>query len=138
MFSHKKRVKIAAKAGVPSGKFPVVPLTQEHAAILSQINSPWFEPLDPANTGIPREEALWHALRSATEAHVAEYVFVVSRPAAESRAVLARGRSHFTEAAMDFALKFVCREDLGKIVAGGALSVLIPVRPAAEFRSSQN
>ena len=120
MFSSKSRVKIKANPGRPTGGFPVVPLTQEHAAILSEIDSPWVSVLNPANSGIPAEMVLRNALKSITEAQMVEYVFVVSRPAAESRAVLARGRGHFTEAATDYALKFICREDLKKIVANPA------------------
>ena len=105
MFS-KKRSKNTSSAGRPSCKFPTLPLTPEHKAVLSEIGSPWVALVDPANSGILKEEIFRNALRSATEAQVAEFVFVVGRPATESSAVLCRGRRYFTEAAMSYALSF--------------------------------
>jgi len=136
MFLHKKRVKSEAPAGRPSGKFPIVPFTHEHAAVLSKINSPWFAPLDPVNAGIPGDEVLRNALRSATAAQVAEYVFVVSRPAAQSMALLVRGHSRFTQAAMDYTVKFICPADLEKIVANNASLVVGTIRTPAESPSN--
>jgi hypothetical protein len=138
MFSRKlKRAKIKVKAARPSGSFPLVPLTHDHCAILSKINSPWFSPLDPSNRGIPGEEVLRNALKSVTEAQVAEFVFVRSRPAAESRAVLARGRTIFTEIATDHLLKWICRADLEKIIANGMIALAGTIRtPQARSRSN--
>lgn len=137
MFSRKKRARSEAEAPVPSASFPTVPFTPEHRAMLSEINSPWSEIVDPANKIIRRQEVSRKILSFATEAQIAEVVFVVSRPVAESKAVLARGRSHFTEAAMAYALKFVFRAGIKRIIAERApLLVDKACRVAAESRSN--
>ena len=105
--------------------------------MLSEINSPWSEVVDPANKSIREQGVCRKILSFATEAQVAEAVFVVSRPAAESKAVLARGRSHFTEVAMAYALKFVFRAGIERIIAERAprLADKMPT-VAAESRSN--
>jgi hypothetical protein len=137
MFSRKKRAKDKANPKRRTGSFPRVPFTREHAAILKELNLPWFAALDPANAGM-REAALRNALRSVTEAQMAEFVFIVSRPAAESKAVLALGRRTFTEDAMDYALKFICRADLQKIVADDAPLVVAATHTPSESHPNSN
>ncbi len=129
MFSRKTRTKKKRMAEAPSGRFPVVPLTLEHVDILREINSPWFSVHDPGNSGIPRREALRNALKSATSAQVAEFIFLISRPAAESRAVLEHGRSQFAQAASDYCATVICREGLDQILSNDAALVIgrIPV-----------
>jgi len=71
-----------------------------------------------------------------TETQLAEYVFVVSRTAADSEAALARGRGEFAKAAMDYTLRLISRENLAKIVANGAPAIVSAIRQACATRDN--
>ena len=60
------------------------------------------------------------ALKTASVDRVAEFAFVVSRPAAESKAVLDRGRSEFTEAARQFMRKSLSPDAIKQLFANEA------------------
>ena len=116
-----------------------MPFTREHWGILSEINSPWAPMLAQVKPGVPMEGPFRKALKSATETEVAEFVFIMSRSPVESKAVLARGRNHFKETAMSYALKFVYPAGIERFASDNA-SLLLDAIPAvaSEPRSNPN
>jgi len=106
-----------------------VPITLDHLAILSKLQSPWARALG-CSLAVPQTEsraAFKGALTTVTELELAEFVFVISRSAAESEDLLSRGRAAFSETAMGFALKQISREALAAIVADEAKLLIASV-----------
>lgn len=140
MFWKKKRMTRPGLAAKPA-TFDAGQLTLEHVGILKAISSPWSEAnrelilirRTPANA----EAAFKRAFRGLTVAHLAEYRFVTSHPAAESRALLIRGRSEFTKAAMAFVETMLPLGTLSQLVAdGGALLIPTMVKHTSSVPST--
>ena len=114
-----------ADRGLP-GQFHPVDMTPEHLVLLSEIKSPWFALYKGGSDG-ERIDRFRNVLKSVSVAEIAEFTFVGSRPAAETRAVLARGRSVFSDAAMRFILTVLSLPTLQQIASHPELlSATIP------------
>jgi hypothetical protein len=99
-----------------------------HLAILEEIASPWTQASrqlgDAPRTHANVEAAFRRAFRGITDVQLAEYVFVTSRPPAESRAILTRGRGEFSKAALAVLKTMISSETVSHLVADdGALLV---------------
>ena len=105
-------------------------LTKEHCELLREISSPWSEVSRLLAGGkLTRarvETAVRRAFKGITIVQLAEFTFVTTRPAAVSRAMLAKGRGEFSAAASDVLSRKISQKAIAGIVANdGAL--LLPV-----------
>lgn len=124
----KRKHKTGGQSTIGAGTFGAGQLTFAQLAILEEIASPWVEASlrlrDAPRTHDNVEAAFRRAFRGITEVQLAEYVFVTSRPAAESRAVLTRGRGEFTKAALAALKTMIPSQPISHLVADdGALLV---------------
>jgi hypothetical protein len=92
-----------------------------HLAILEEIASPWTQAArqlrDTPRTHANVEAAFRREFRGITQVQLAEYVFVTSRPPAESREILSRGRGEFAKAALTALQTMLSSEVISALVA---------------------
>ncbi len=107
---------LTAPASVRVGRFEVREITLGLMAILDSIDSPFLRPGAPAS--LPR---------------FAESLFAMTRPSAETRRLLARGREAFSAAAAEWADGVSVREGTDLLLAASAaVRRLSDANPAAD------
>lgn len=115
-FWRKERIGGEADRGLP-GHFQVDDMTMAHVDVLREIKSPFV-----VYNGENRAKYI-DALRGVSVMQIAEFTFVISRPVAETRAMLARGRSVLADTAMHFVLQAISLPMLQQIEAHPELLV---------------
>jgi hypothetical protein len=119
------------------GSFPAHSLTLDHALLLREIGSPWSAPFERGNSDAERAAILRDATRTITVAQLAEFAFVVSRPASAAKLELARGRNAFTAAALAWVQTIISLSDLERLVPNSASVVADTVpKPQGGYSST--